>query len=281
MPEPRGALDLTPEQLKHFLETKPEGDYELIDVRQPMEYRQGHLPGARHIPLGRLEEALPGLDPRREYVFYCHSGHRSQVAARMALASKRFKEPIRQLQGGILAWNGHALPDVPHVDAFKDANSLADRLRRALELEKGAWLLYQDVQKRSQRPILCELMGRLLEMEIKHAQIVHEQLKAQGETLPPFDELFDALPGDILESGQRIEDLEFWLQAALSGDCLDIAELALEVEYGAYDLYRAMASQAGSEHEQSVFLNLAEQEKWHAKTILDALDQLLESDEGA
>ncbi len=48
-----------------------EGDALLLDVRPALEYRQGHIAGARSIPLDELEQHLRELDPGREIVAYC------------------------------------------------------------------------------------------------------------------------------------------------------------------------------------------------------------------
>jgi rhodanese-related sulfurtransferase len=48
-----------------------EGDAILLDVRPALEYRQGHIAGARSIPLDQLEARLSELDPEREIVAYC------------------------------------------------------------------------------------------------------------------------------------------------------------------------------------------------------------------
>ncbi len=47
------------------------GDTIVVDVRPALEYRQGHIAGARSIPLEELEVRLEELDPRREVVAYC------------------------------------------------------------------------------------------------------------------------------------------------------------------------------------------------------------------
>jgi rhodanese-related sulfurtransferase len=44
--------------------------YNLIDVRTPEEYEQGHLPGARLIPIGELADRLSELDPKKTTVVY-------------------------------------------------------------------------------------------------------------------------------------------------------------------------------------------------------------------
>ena len=48
-----------------------EGDVVLLDVRPALEYRQGHIAGARSIPVDDLERRLGELDPRHEVVAYC------------------------------------------------------------------------------------------------------------------------------------------------------------------------------------------------------------------
>lgn len=47
------------------------GDAVLLDVRPALEYRQGHIAGARSVPLDELEQRLRELDPDRKIVAYC------------------------------------------------------------------------------------------------------------------------------------------------------------------------------------------------------------------
>jgi len=280
MPTAQEIQILSPQELKKFLETHGEDEYELIDVRQPAEYRQEHLPGSRLIPLAQIEESLPDLDPDKETVFYCRSGSRSMLAARQALDSGLLRKPVYQLDGGLNAWDGYAVPDAPRIDVFKAAACLPDKLRRALEMEKAAFDLYTDIQAKAPRKILCALMRRLVDMEIDHARQVHEKLLAREPDIPPFETYFKKLRGDVLESGHLVADLAPWIDAALEGDCMDVAELGLEIEFGAYDLYRAIARDAREGDEREAFLDLASQEKDHGRLIIQALDSLLENHAG-
>jgi molybdopterin/thiamine biosynthesis adenylyltransferase/rhodanese-related sulfurtransferase len=63
--------------------------YRVVDVREPWEWRAGHVPGATHIPLGdlpaRLEADLADRDER--LLLYCRSGARSGRAAQFLAAS--------------------------------------------------------------------------------------------------------------------------------------------------------------------------------------------------
>lgn len=42
---------MTPEALRRFFQTHHEKEYAVIDVRQPQEYAQGHIPGSLLMPL--------------------------------------------------------------------------------------------------------------------------------------------------------------------------------------------------------------------------------------
>ena len=61
---------MTPEEVRSFLEDLEPGEYNLVDVRQQGEYEEGHLPGAKLIPLGELEERLGELNPEKPTVAY-------------------------------------------------------------------------------------------------------------------------------------------------------------------------------------------------------------------
>ena len=53
----------------------------LLDVREDAEWRAGHAPKARHIPLSRLPARLSELPSGRTVITVCRSGHRSAQAA--------------------------------------------------------------------------------------------------------------------------------------------------------------------------------------------------------
>lgn len=79
---------------------------QLVDVRTPEEFAQGHLPGAilMDVNAAPFNEQVATLDPARPVLVYCRSGSRSQTALSI-LRQKGFTHLI-ELQGGILAWDG-------------------------------------------------------------------------------------------------------------------------------------------------------------------------------
>ena len=58
------------EKVRLFLKEKNLEDYNLVDVRTPKEYEQGHLPGAELIPVGELANRLSQLDPNKPTIVY-------------------------------------------------------------------------------------------------------------------------------------------------------------------------------------------------------------------
>ena len=81
-------------------------DLNIVDVRQPKEYEQGHIPGSRLVPLPELGDRLDELDPEQSTLLYCATGMRSSSAARI-LAGQGYKT-VYNLAGGFKAWNGEA-----------------------------------------------------------------------------------------------------------------------------------------------------------------------------
>lgn len=82
----------------------------LIDVREPDEFRRGHLPGARLVPLGELHARLHELEPmrHRHVVVVCASGGRASTATGI-LSAAGFTD-VASMTGGIQAWNQLRLP---------------------------------------------------------------------------------------------------------------------------------------------------------------------------
>lgn len=73
----------------------------LLDVRQPEEYRTGHIPGAKLIPLGELSQRMNELPKDREIICVCQSGSRSLSATRQLMVAGY---QVINLTGGMNAW---------------------------------------------------------------------------------------------------------------------------------------------------------------------------------
>ncbi len=56
----------------------------IIDVREPIEYKMGHVDGALNIPLSKIrsDTSLSSVAKDTEVIVYCRTGHRSTIAIR-------------------------------------------------------------------------------------------------------------------------------------------------------------------------------------------------------
>jgi rhodanese-related sulfurtransferase len=61
---------MTADEVREFLDRHGPEEVNLVDVRQPGEYEGEHIPGARLIPIGELEERVGELDPTKPTVAY-------------------------------------------------------------------------------------------------------------------------------------------------------------------------------------------------------------------
>lgn len=86
-----------------------EGDIVLLDVRPALEYRQGHIPGARSIPVDELERRLGELDPRREVVAYCRGPYCVFADEAVALLRAAGLRASRYAEG-FPEWAAESLP---------------------------------------------------------------------------------------------------------------------------------------------------------------------------
>lgn len=81
---------------------------QVIDVRAPSEWDEGHVPGARHIFLPELRGHLKGLDRQRPIATYCDSGYRASIATSI-LKQEGFAD-VSNVPGSWQAWEKAGLP---------------------------------------------------------------------------------------------------------------------------------------------------------------------------
>ena len=82
----------------------------VLDVREDKEFAAGHIPKAKHIPLGQLSGRLNELDKfkGKPVLVTCRSGQRSARACGML--KKAGFETVYNQAGGIIAWERANLP---------------------------------------------------------------------------------------------------------------------------------------------------------------------------
>lgn len=97
--DPAGALRLINDQ-----------DAVIVDIREASDYKESHIPQARHLPSsalkGRLDELAKFKD--KPVIVYCRTGSTSQAAC--ALLKKNGFEQVHSLSGGLSSWIDAHLP---------------------------------------------------------------------------------------------------------------------------------------------------------------------------
>jgi SulP family sulfate permease len=106
---PAGEInEITCQELWHLMRDGDEAETPLlIDVREPREYRQGHIPMAELMPLPLILEHSVQLPVDRPIVLVCRTGRRSRRAA--YVLQQAGLDQVRILRGGILAWETSGL----------------------------------------------------------------------------------------------------------------------------------------------------------------------------
>ncbi len=81
---------------------KHDQPHTLVDVRTPVEYAQGHLPGAVNIPLNTIGKRAGEISADKPVIVVCASGNRSRTGADKLM--KAGLTDVYNLQGGTLGW---------------------------------------------------------------------------------------------------------------------------------------------------------------------------------
>ncbi|MDR2550292.1 MAG: sulfurtransferase [Desulfobulbus sp.] len=265
--------DVSAQQVREYMSRHEENEYLLIDVRQPGEYARGHIPGAILIPLGELPGRLRELPVDRDIFVYCHSGKRSKGAAIFIGSRPYVAGTIFNIQGGIHAWEGQLLPFFPPVTVFDSDGSDGEILHKAMELERGAERFYAALGQRYGSVPWSGTLTVLAESEVAHARIVYGFWTEMQTDPPEFTELYGNLAGTLVEGGLSVEALLTTLEEGQPHPCRSVLEMALTIEYAAYDLYRSMAHRFLGTAMEAAFNAIAEAEKVHMLLAARALGQ--------
>lgn len=80
----------------------------VLDVRTPEEFAEGHVPGAKNIPVAEIAERAAEVPKDRPVVVYCRSGARVKRAN--AILRERGYANLVEMEGSMLAWDAAQLP---------------------------------------------------------------------------------------------------------------------------------------------------------------------------
>jgi rhodanese-related sulfurtransferase len=106
MTPPTNLEPIAPGDAKSLAES---GKAVLIDIREPMEHARERIPGARLVPLSRLDpQVLAAAAGGKTVIFHCLSGNRTTTNAACLAGAAQGKAFV--VAGGLAAWKQAGLP---------------------------------------------------------------------------------------------------------------------------------------------------------------------------
>jgi len=94
--------DIEPEDLKQRID---EDDApQIIDIRNPENFKEGRIPGAENVPFGELTQRIDEHDWSDDIVVACPIGQSSKQAARLIESYEGFDGKVANLEGGYRDW---------------------------------------------------------------------------------------------------------------------------------------------------------------------------------
>jgi rhodanese-related sulfurtransferase/rubrerythrin len=259
-------------EAKKFMAEHKEGGYTLLDVRQPNEYEDEHIPGAKLIPLPGLKEGLSELDKQKPVIAYCAIGGRSLAAAQL-LSGLGFKE-IYNLKGGIKAWQGGkaAGPRELNLELVHGDETPAEMISLAYGMEMGLGIVYRKMAEGSNDPELRSLLTKLAGIEDQHKKRLLEILAEIDSPIADTDAYEAEIRPSILEGGFGLDDF-MKENESFFGSVHGILDLAMMLETQALDLYLRFAEKSTDERTQQVLFSIADEEKAHLSSLGDLMDK--------
>lgn len=257
----------TVDQVRAYLEQHGPDEYTLLDVRQPEEYAEGHLPGSVLIPVGELNQRLDELDPSKPAIVYCRAGVRGANGTGVLL-NAGFKEAWN-LSGGILAWEGRVATGAPEAGTwwFQDARDPADYISLAWILEEGSKIFYGRMAEQYAGRDAGTLFQSLAADEAHHKQSLRSLYGAmtgkEGDPLSPEE----AAVYDKMEGGLSLTKVLEWADGKPP---VDVLEFAVAMEVNSNDLYLKVGQRVQDEKSKSVLFRLAKEEKLHLDRLTEA-----------
>ena len=254
------------DQAKEWFIGNKGSEFIILDVRQPEEYRSGHLPGAVFIPLPDLINKVGGLDHAKPIIAYCRSGNRSRAAAAFLLSDGFSK--VYSMDGGITAWNGQVATGSYNegLSMLEGRETAEELISLAMALEEGSRMFYVNVEELTLDTEAKNVLKTIAEAEEKHkTQILQAYKLITGENLT--DDILNREPlSGIMEGGVRIDEVVSFLKGS-DKTLLDILEVSMQLEINSLDLYIKILRTIEDAGAKKVFDILIEEEKNHLSKL--------------
>jgi len=257
-------------EARSYMKDHAEGTFTLLDVRQPGEFEQSRIPGAKLIPLPELPGRVSELDADMPVLTYCAIGGRSRAAAQY-LSGQGFKE-VYNMKGGIAAWEGGKAsgPAEMGMDYLTGDESVKEVLALAYGMEQGLAEFYTSLSRKAASKEIETVLTKLVGIEEKHKEKLYNlylSLDPEGTR----DRLEIEARSGVMEGGFTTE--EFLDQnRSLLDTSNHVLSLAMMLETQAFDLYMRYSDKTKDDHSRKVLHEIAQEEKAHIASLGRLLD---------
>jgi rhodanese-related sulfurtransferase/rubrerythrin len=262
---------ISADEARKLIADKSKTAVEVVDVREPAEYREKHLPGALLLPLSGLPDNMHKLNADGTVITYCRAGVRSRSAAAL-LKRKGFRE-VYSITGGIDAWNGLVSSGEYEAGMFllEGKKTAEELISLAGALEDGAKRFYEEAKDLASDDDSKKLFDLLIRAEEKHKEVLLKSYsRVRGDE--PGDTINNESSTGFMESGVSVKEAVDWLKQD-KRTTRDIFELSMQIEANSLDFYMKMLREIEDADAKKTIAVLIEEEKAH----LSRLGRMLET----
>ena len=264
--------DIGAEEARAMLSKTAPDALTVLDVRQGWEYEEFHLPGAKLVPLGEIEDRAAEIPRDKPLLVYCRSGKRSSAAASL-LSAKGYRN-VLNMQGGITAWTGAAAVGPPEsgMQYWQGRETPEQILALAFAMERELGAFYQELADSAADPELKATFARLAGFEDKHKLVVYHLYKTLFPQSGGIEDLAAKATFKALEGGRSAKEIMGESQGFDSAR--DALDMAMGIEAQALDLYMRYAEAAADAQARQTLHELAKEERGHLKALATLMDRL-------
>ena len=258
--------EISTDQAREYIRTMPPEELQIIDVRQPGEYREAHIPGAILIPLGELVRRLDEIDTVRNTIVYCRSGHRSGAACQ--IMGESGIDRVLNLHGGMLQWQGNKVAgeETRGLEYFI-SGEYSSAAVMAFRMEAGLRQFYLAAAELATDTTAEELLIAMARFEDGHMALLRARyhLTEADTTAEETD--------SVLEGGISPADITDTFADSLASR-ESVIQLAMMFEAQALDLYSRLARRQDDQELRKFYLEMAGEEQKHLNRLAREMDSL-------
>lgn len=266
---------ISPERVREIIKKKGAHEYCLLDVRQPGEYEQGHLPGAKLIPLGELQSRLGDVPGDKMTIVYCRSGNRSRSA--VGILNGAGLDDVFNMEKGILGYRGTVAAGPPEAGVFCFPENMAPEQLTAMAwyIEDGSRRFFEAVKEKASEQEEEEVFVRLIDHKVGHKKTLFQLFSkiagpASEGSFPTS--VLDIPPHDVMAGCVSVPDAVTWSKDKSLSEILDVL---MALEANTFDLYLKLGRQAPSESARAVFAELSADQVRHIEQLASIFEKSL------